>query len=218
MFDLTPNLIILNQMDFKAATALTCGIVGYTLSDVEYKEGKLKLLVDFSEDLEGSSCTLNITYDQSITLSEDSSYGFEAISRNQKLVLLNDSILSTKKNISFIFKFLSYILLAMFLVCIRHKTMWVELITACQVAYFSLAFYKEPTFLSSSIKNLYFVTGYRDFAYQESYKEFMYPYGQLFTLSPQFAESNSIWLVAVGLLIIMFIMIKLYNKLKSYCE
>ena len=111
-------------------------------------------MVDFTEDLEGVACTLNITYDQSITLSEDSSYGFEAISRNQKLVLLNDSILSTKKNISFIFKFLSYILLAMFLVCIRHKTMWVELITACQVAYFSLAFYKEPTFLSSSINNL----------------------------------------------------------------
>jgi len=34
MFDLTPNLIILNQMDFKAATALNCGIAGYTLSDV----------------------------------------------------------------------------------------------------------------------------------------------------------------------------------------
>jgi len=59
------------------------------------------------------------------------------------------------------------------------------------------------------------VTGYRDLAYQESYKEFMYPYGQLFTLSPQFAESNSLlWLLVVSLLVVVFIMMKAYDYLR----
>ena len=56
-------------MDFKAATTLMCGVAGYTLFDVEYNAGKIKLMIDFTEDLEGTACTLNIAYDQSITLS-----------------------------------------------------------------------------------------------------------------------------------------------------
>lgn len=97
---------------------------------------------------------MNIVYDKNYIIAEDSILELKAISRNQKLVYVDEGLIETKKSIGFIFKYLSYAILAIFVIAIRHKTMWLELVTSCQIIYISYAFYKQPSFLSSSLQNL----------------------------------------------------------------
>ena len=83
----------------------------------------------------------------------------------------------TKQKITFIFRVLSYIAVAAFLLSLRHKMIGLELITSCQVAYFSYALYSQPTFISSSLTHLKMVTGYRSLYYEEKTDgEMFYPF------------------------------------------
>jgi hypothetical protein len=67
VFELVPNLIALNNMDFNAPrTQLVCDVDGISMVSADYSNGLLTVTADFTEDIEGISCSLNITYDPSL--------------------------------------------------------------------------------------------------------------------------------------------------------
>jgi hypothetical protein len=67
VFSLVPDLFVLKNMDFNAPnTQLICDVDGIEITSVDYSHGILTIKADFSEDIEGISCSVNITYDPSL--------------------------------------------------------------------------------------------------------------------------------------------------------
>lgn len=62
-FELIPDLFPLKDMDFNTHTQLTCSIAGIEMVSAKYSHGLLTIAADFTEDIEGVSCSVNITYD-----------------------------------------------------------------------------------------------------------------------------------------------------------
>jgi hypothetical protein len=76
-----------------------------------------------------------------------------------------------------------------------------ELVVACQLIYFSLALYPQPSFISEAIKSFGLVSGYRAMFYRKKYGEILPPLTSTAQLSRQYLENNLIW---TGLLITIF--------------
>jgi hypothetical protein len=92
---------------------------------------------------------------------------FDIKSRSDKLLYLQPSQQEVKKNISFYFRLLSYIILAAAFISLRHKMIGVELALVGQVVYFSYGMSSSYTYLGGAIKKMNLVSGYRDFFYQD---------------------------------------------------
>ena len=115
--------------------------------------------------MEGVDCQLNITFDKDTQAAEDSNIDFTADSRTQKLIVVDANIINTKKQISFIFKILSYIVLGVFVASLGHKMLGLELISTCQMIYFSYMLYSPMTYGCTALAEFRFVTGYRTLLY-----------------------------------------------------
>jgi hypothetical protein len=133
------------------------------VSSLDYVSGVLKVVADYTEDMEDRECNLVVSYSQNTTIFQYSALQFIAKGRNWKLLVSQST--STKKTLTFFFKVLSYAALGVFLLSLLHKMIGAEFIVSCQVIYFSFAYYEQPTFISSTIRSLQLVTGYRNMFY-----------------------------------------------------
>lgn len=79
------------------------------------------MYADYYKDLEGNTCRLSITFNPSFARVSDSLITFQAQSRNQKLIFVDDTSIENKKTITFIFDILSYVALGVFLLSLGHK-------------------------------------------------------------------------------------------------
>lgn len=160
-FVLSPDLFLLKNMDFNTRTQLVCSVDGIKMISAKYSEGVLTISADFSENIEGVGCSVNITYDPELMVIESSSLFFNISSGHKNLFFLSAEAVSTKKSISFIFKILSYLILTVFLLSLRHKMIGVELIFTAQVVYLSYGLNNKPTYLGETVKKMGWVSGYR---------------------------------------------------------
>jgi len=89
-------------MNFSSSTILSCAS-DYTVTQMVYSQGELSIEVDFTRDLEGVDCSLSINYDQQLTIINNSSVNFTAISRNEELIIVSEDDVSRRAIIKFIF-------------------------------------------------------------------------------------------------------------------
>jgi hypothetical protein len=115
-----------------------------------------------------------------------------------------------------LFSILSYIVLSVFFLTLRHKMIGVELVVACQMVYFSYAFNTQPSFLMTSIEKLNLVTGYRAFFHQNAYNMLLDPFCLKFEINRQFLENNFAWVVIVAILIIIAVIMVVYDLKHPY--
>ena len=111
------------------------------VSHVSYDAGAVRILVDYSKDLEGANCSLTLTYDQDVAVLGYSIIHFDAVSRNEKLVYAEASSQEAAKNNIFFFKILAYAALGVFLLSLPLKMVGPELVVCLQLAYFSCIYY-----------------------------------------------------------------------------
>jgi cysteine-rich repeat protein len=64
-FSISPPLLTIGQMDLSQAVNLTCHSQ-YTVSEVSYSSGVLRILADYSQDMEGVECLLTFNYDSTL--------------------------------------------------------------------------------------------------------------------------------------------------------
>ena len=89
-FSIGPDIYFLSQLDFVQSSTLVCGSKVMSLTSANYSGGKLKVLLDFVDDLEGENCQLNITYDKTLTLLEDIFIEFKVTTTKAKLVFVKE--------------------------------------------------------------------------------------------------------------------------------
>jgi cysteine-rich repeat protein len=80
-FDVKPSLMTFSQMSLTHSVSLLCNSE-YTVTEISYAAGVLKVVVDYTKDMEGVECTLNIDYDSAVIKSANSSVDFQAVSSN----------------------------------------------------------------------------------------------------------------------------------------
>jgi cysteine-rich repeat protein len=120
VFDLLPDLLFLNNIGTAVMVALDCA-ANYTASQTTYSGGKLTLIVDYTTDMEGVGCNLTINYNLNVASLLENSISFNATSNNQKLVIADQSTSNSKQTLALVFRMLSYVAIAVFLVSLRHK-------------------------------------------------------------------------------------------------
>ena len=74
-------------MDLPQLVSLECD-ASHTVSDISYDSGVLNLVSDYTTDMEGGNCTLNVTFDSSIIISPETSLSFTTVSDTESLVIV----------------------------------------------------------------------------------------------------------------------------------
>jgi hypothetical protein len=103
-FYIYPPLFNIRRMTLSSCVALQCNST-YTITSLGYDRGTLSVTVDFSEDLEGRSCNLTVSYDANVIRSPDSFLAFTVQSNTTALTYF--SKVSDFTRITFIFRVLS---------------------------------------------------------------------------------------------------------------
>jgi hypothetical protein len=201
-------------VDFSSRAVLVCDSE-YQVVAVSYSEGELVLTVDYTRAMEDAECELTVTYDSDTTTLQNNTLQFTAKGRNMALSFVEQSSLATKGKITFIFRLLSYLALAAFCLSLLHKTAGLEFIVACQLVYFSFAFYPRPTFVASSLKAFQMVTGYQTMFYRPEYGELMYPFTYATEMSRQFLENNFFWTALMAVILLVGVLLVAYMASKQ---
>jgi len=132
-------------MDLTQQVDLICQDTNYDVSAISYdSSGILTLTADYSTDMEGKSCTLNISFDRTVIVSPNSTLSFEAISKTLPLIILNNQ--AEYKSIKLIFGILGYISVGVFLLSLGHKMVGAETMACSQIVYLSYVLYNKPYF------------------------------------------------------------------------
>jgi hypothetical protein len=187
-FCLIPPLLNFKEMNLSQRVAILCDYSAYTVTDLSYDRGTLSITVDFSEDLEGRNCNLTVSYDTSLIRSPDSFLAFTVQSNTTALILFSKT--RELQQITFIFRMLSYIALALFLLSLGHKMIGAELLSSCQLVYLSYCFYQRPSVLFSSLQSFGLVTGYWSLFYDAADSKLVSDFSDRVQLAPQFLESS----------------------------
>jgi hypothetical protein len=172
-FNVKPPLMTFAQMNLTNNVSLLCNSE-YTVSEVSYSAGVLKVVVDYTQDMEGVECTLNIDYDPAVIESTNSSVDFQAISSNEQLLIMLDHVAQVA-TIKFLFKVLSWVILGVFLLSLPHKMIGLELLIPCQLVYFSYVFFQQSK-THYVLKSFKLVTSYRSMFYLSDYDQQLKPF------------------------------------------
>lgn len=89
--------------------------------------------------MEGRRCTLTLSYDPSLIRADASTLEFTAAGENSPLLL--SEYTNRYIDFSLAFRYLSYSVVAIFVLSLCHKMVGAELVTSCQLIYLSNAFY-----------------------------------------------------------------------------
>lgn len=136
---------------------LTCE-ADYEVSSITYVSGVMTIIVDYSSDVEERACSLNVAFDSNYIRTPTTWLNFTAQSETMPLIIF--SLDSEYKISKLIFRVLAYSALALFLLSLAHKMIGAELLTCCQLVYFSICFYNPLTVPFSAIKNQGTARGY----------------------------------------------------------
>ena len=66
-------------MDLYQQVNLSCD-ASYSISEITYSSGNLKIIADYTTDMEGLNCNLTVVYDHSVIVSPTFALSFLAIS------------------------------------------------------------------------------------------------------------------------------------------
>ena len=89
-FSVSPPILNIRHMDLDQYVSLICQDTTYKVSDLVYdSSGQLALTVDYTSDMEGRPCVLEVSFDSSIVISPNISLNFDAVSNNMKLIIIN---------------------------------------------------------------------------------------------------------------------------------
>jgi len=105
----------------------------------------MDVLVDYTEDMENRNCNVSLAYDPTIAQKMPSDLSFTVQSNNTGLIMFYN--FEQFDMFQFIFSILSYSVVAAFLLSLPFKMLGVELISCCQIVYFSLCLYDRPVIL-----------------------------------------------------------------------
>lgn len=155
-FAVYPALISLSSLDLASHVVLACAST-YTVSQVTYSGGTLRIEVDYSEDLEDRQCSLQLDFNGTAIVSPPASLDFLADSSTLPLVLTRNPHLISAS--AFIFQALSYAALVFFALSLSHKTVGAEVISTFQVVYLSNCAYQSLSFFSYTTLEVGWVTG-----------------------------------------------------------
>jgi hypothetical protein len=88
VFNIYPPLLFLDKLT-SSDIVLGC-LSDYTVVESSYSSGQLTLVVDYTTNMEGVNCNISIAYNPA-TMADisNSSLSFEAISRNEKLIIID---------------------------------------------------------------------------------------------------------------------------------
>ena len=143
-------------MHLNQHVGLDCN-ASYKVSQLSYLNGVLEIRASYTSDMEGQNCTVTFSFDQQIIRSPTIHFNFSAVSENTPLKISSYSREYYLLNI--IFFTLSIAVLVVFILGLPQKMIGAELLSCSQFVYLSNAFYEEPTFLFSSVKNFRLVVG-----------------------------------------------------------
>jgi hypothetical protein len=174
-------------MNLSHYVTFTCAS-SYTVSALDYSAGVLSITADYTEDLEGRACTLDVAYNSSLIRGPAFSLAFDAKSDNE--ALLYSTRTGQQAQVSFIFRILSFACLALFALSLPHKLAGAELLASCQTVLLAYCFYPQPSFLLSSIKNFSLVAGGWSFFSSEKDPTFVEGFTDRVLPSPFFIESG----------------------------
>jgi hypothetical protein len=192
-------------MDFLNHTVLTCDSE-YQVTSAAYSFGVLELTVDYSKNMEGMACTLEIAYDNSVALTPDSILHFTSQGRNLPLTIVSPELANTAAQMIFSFRALSYTGLAVFLLSLLHKMIGPEFILACQLVFFSFALYPRPSFVAGSIRAFVLVTGFRSVLFPQEAGAGFSAFASAAQLGHQYLENAVVltcFLAVPGLLLLV---------------
>ncbi len=171
-FSLYPPLVTIKKMDLYQYVNMNCE-ANYEISEINYSSGVLTIVVDYSSDLEGKTCNLTVAFDNNYIRTPSTWFNFTAQSETMPLIIF--SLDKEYKISKLIFLVLAYSALALFLLSLAHKMIGAELLTCCQLVYFSICFYNPLTVPFSAIKNHGVIRGYYPF-FVEKDGEFLFPF------------------------------------------
>lgn len=113
-----PPVLNVGKMDLMSLANFHCES-SFTVSQITYSDGILKIVVDYTKDLEGLTAQLFVEFDSDIIISPNVSLSFNIKSSNSPLRISNN--LHQVKNFKMIFSFLSYAVLVLFAISLSHK-------------------------------------------------------------------------------------------------
>jgi hypothetical protein len=192
-------------MDFLNHTVLTCDSE-YQVTSAAYSSGVLELTVDYSKNMEGVACTLEIAYDSSVALVPGSALHFTAQGRNLPLIIVSAELADTAAQMVFTFKVLSYAGLSVFFLSLLHKMIGPEFVLACQLIFFSFALYPRPSFVAGSIRAFVLLTGFRSVLFSQEVGAGFSAFASAAQLGHQYLENALVltcFLAAPGLLLLV---------------
>ena len=99
----------------------------------------LTLTADYSIDMEGKSCRLDLSFDSNYIRSPNTSVNFEAVSKTLPLIIITKQ--EEYQTIKLIFGILGYIAVGIFAVSLGHKMIGAETITCSVLVYLSNVLY-----------------------------------------------------------------------------
>lgn len=121
--------------------------------------------------MEGLACNLTLTLNTTFIKYSSVSLAFNAIGRNIPLTISHN--LDSNNTIEFIFKILSYMSLALFVLSLSHKMIGAELLLCCQMVYLSNCFNEKSTMIMNTVKSFQMVTGDWSFFHSDSDQELL---------------------------------------------
>jgi cysteine-rich repeat protein len=208
IFRISPSLPQFRFQDPYQNISLLCNSA-YSVSDIAYSKGTITLIVDFTEDLEGRSCTLTLNISSSIRYPM-SSLVFDAVSDDIPLVI--SLYLESYIAIKTIFRILGIVAIGLFIVSVSHKLIGAELLVCCQMVCLSSYFYRVAPFLFNSVKELGVVTGW-PLLHSDSDSSTISPFSNRVDVGPSFAKNNVVALPILLFSIVLFVVLKLIRFL-----
>lgn len=155
-FAVYPPLLSLSAVDLSSHVTLSCAST-YTVSEVSYGEGLLRVVADYTEDLEGRQCSLTLDFNSTAIVSPTASLEFTADSSTQPLVITKNAALIAAS--AFFFNALSYAALVLFAVSLSHKMIGAEVLSTFQLVYLSNCAYGRVSYFSYTTQDAGWVTG-----------------------------------------------------------
>jgi hypothetical protein len=118
LFNVYPALLNINLMNLSYYVSLKCNS-NFTIEQISYSDGILKLNVNYTDDMEGDTCNLTMAYNYSIIWSRSSNITFQVKSSNVPLIYSSNS--SSYSRFVYIFTIISYCVLAIFVLSLPSK-------------------------------------------------------------------------------------------------
>ena len=134
VFTITPIIGTYAKLDFNTRFTFSCN-KSISINAVSYSKGKITVLVDFLEDLEGNSAKIFMNFDSNYFVQTNTSLSFDMVSTSGAKLILSDDI-GVLALCKLLITGVTLFALAVFAAStFVHKMIGVELIFPLQIVY-----------------------------------------------------------------------------------